>query len=689
MARDLVFEIGVEEIPSTPLYSATTQLKELAEKRLKSLRLEYEEVHAFGAPRRLVLFIEGLAERQDDLHQRLKGPSVKGAFGPDGAPTPAALGFARGKGVDVADLVRGEEAGGEYVYALIERVGSPSSEVLPDMLASVAADLQWPRSQRWGSGDTRFIRPVRWLLALLGTEVVPVAFAGLKAGRLTWGHRFLSANPIEVPDATSFFDALERGKVMLDGEQRAIFVREGVEAAAAGESATAVVPEKVFAEVVNLTEYPTVAVGHFDESFLRVPREVIETAMESHQRYFPLQDADGALTSGFVVVHNGDPDRTESIVRGHERVIRARLSDAAFFYDEDLRSSMEQWVERLSTITFQDRLGTLAAKTDRIEALAVELAGLAGVEPEHTGHALRAAHLCKADLVSHVVVEFPTLQGVMGRYYALAGGEDSEVADAVLEHYRPRFAGDALPDSLAGALVSAADKLDTICGIFAIGQAPTGSADPFALRRSAIGVLAMAIDGGLAITLDEAIASALDGLREVVTFDVQTTGASVKDFLVGRLEGMLRDRGHAYDTVDAVLAVAADDPADALARCVAFTEARASAAMTDLVTAFGRAKNLGDASLGGAWDRAIMNEAEAVLADAIEGEEGSVAAAVAEADYREALGLLAALRGPIDAFFEDVLVMDPDPELRRNRLRLLNRFVTLFEGVADFSRLQG
>jgi glycyl-tRNA synthetase beta chain len=688
-SRDLVFEIGVEEIPSGPLYAATSQLKSLAATALKDARLEYEQIDVFGAPRRLVLVVQGLAERQTDLDMRAKGPAVRGAYDESGAPTKAALGFARGKGVDVADLVRDTDNGGEYVYAVIRADGLPAAQVLPALLARLASGLDWPRSQRWGSGETRFIRPVRWLLALYGADVVPVEFAGLTAGRVTFGHRFLSPGAIEVPSVSGFFEALRRGGVMVDGEMRAQFIREGIEAAATDEGGTAVVPEKVFAEVVNLVESPAVAVGHFDAAFLRVPREILETAMESHQRYFPMQDAEGALTDAFIIVHNGDPDRTDAIVHGHERVIRARLSDAAFFYDEDLKAGMESWVARLGSAVFQEKLGSVADKVARVEHLTEALGTLHGAGPEETSRAARAAHLCKADLVSHAVVEFPTLQGVMGRYYALASGEHEAVAQTIVEHYLPRFAGDALPASVPGLLVSASDKLDTICGIFALGQAPTGSADPYALRRSVIGVLVMVIDGGLRITLDEAVAAALDGYREVLDFDLEATGRAVKAFAIGRLEIMLRDRGHEFDTVDAVLQVAADDPADAARRCEALTAARATAPMADVTTAYARARNLGDASLGLDYDRSIMGAAETALADAIERSESRVAASVASADWDGALARLAELRGPIDTFFTDVLVMDPEEALRANRLRLLNRFTALFAGVADFSRLQG
>ncbi len=689
-SRDLIFEIGVEEIPSQALYDAIPRLGLLAEKRLQEMRLQYGKVQTFGAPRRLVLQVIGLSEAQEAQDLRVKGPSVKAAFDADGNPTKAAEGFARGQGLAVADLVRETEPGGEYLYALKHVAASPAVDVLPGLLAGLVTDLDWPKSQRWGSTEERFIRPVRWLLALFGSDVVPVRFGALTAGRTTQGHRFLSPGTIEVAGAMDYYRAAEAGRFVFDHEERARLVDEGVESAACRAGGTAAMPDKTRAEVINLVEWPTAAVGRFDEDFLAVPREVLETAMESHQRYFPLQGSEGALMNAFVVVHNGDPARTDAIVAGHERVIRARLADAAFFYREDLKCSMEDWVERLETIVFQKDLGTMSQKVERIERLTEELAVISGADAAQSAQAVRAAHLCKADLVSHAVIEFPSLQGVMGRYYALAAGEEPAVADAIPGHYRPRFAGDALPPSLPGMLVSAADKLDTMCGIFAIGQAPTGSADPYALRRGAIGVLAMMLDGGLKLTLTEAIAAALEGYEGTVKdLSKQEAGSAVSAFIRARLEGILKERGHAYDIVAAVLDVAADDPADALARCEALTAFRNTDAGADLLVAFKRAANLADATRGSAPDAVAMGEEERALFEAVVAAESQFHALVADRLYNEALGALAGLRGPVDVFFDRVLVMDPDEAVRDNRLRLLNRVVDLFAGFASLAQLEG
>jgi glycyl-tRNA synthetase beta chain len=474
-------------------------------------------------------------------------------------------------------------------------------------------------------------------------------------------------------------------------EERAEAVRVGIDAAALERGARAVVPEKTLAEVVNLVEWPTVGVGRFDEEFLAVPREVVEEAMESHQRYFPVEDSGGALLPLFIVVHNGPSERTDAIVAGHERVIRARLADAAFFYREDLARPFEAYVQSLESIVFHEKLGSLGQKTARIEALSKALAAAVDAPSDEAAYAVRAAHLAKADLVTHAVVEFPTLQGVMGYRYALASGEAPEVAEAIVDHYRPRFAGDELPRSLAGKLTSIADKLDTIVGIIAIGQTPTGSADPYALRRFAIGILTMVLDGGVRLDLDRAIEVALAGYAEVLPgLDPNEAGAAVKAFFDGRLAVMLKDRGFAYDEVDAVMAVASGDPADTLRRVHALAGFRATDAGRDLSIAFKRAANLADAAAGVDLDRSIMVPDELALADALAQAQARVAPLMGTThDYEGALAALADLRGPVDAFFDGVLVMDPDEALRRNRLALLNGLVGLFDGFADFGRLAG
>lgn len=688
-ARDLVFEIGTEELPSSAVYAAIEQLNVNVPAALDDARLQYGTVTVFATPCRIAMLVSELAERQSDSVTTAKGPAAKAAFDAEGKPTPAAIGFARGKGVPVESLQVVDDENGSYVYATVETAGVAAVEVLPELLGRLIEGLEWAKSQRWGTSAVRFPRPVRWLLALYGDEVVPVTFGDLTAGRVTRGHRFLAAGPVSLSTAAGYAGALEGAYVLVDQERRARVLREGIEAQGASAGGRAVIAEKTFAEVVNLVEWPTVAIGTFDEEFLAVPREMLENAMGSHQRYFAVERADGSLDNRFVVAHNGDPARTPQIVSGHERVIRARLSDAAFFYHEDLKVPLEGWLPRLDTVVFQVKLGSMSAKIARIERLSERIAAMLGAPADEAAFALRAAHLAKADLVTNAVVEFTDLQGVMGRYYALAAGEEPGVAHAIEEHYRPRFSGDALPASLAGRIVSIADKTDTICGIFAAGMAPKGSADPFALRRGAIGVLQMMLDG-TAVTLDELIAEALAPLAGALEFDVEATGTAVRDFFVTRLEKILRDRGHAYDTVDAVLAVAADDPADALARCEALTFFRESSdAMEDLSVAYTRAKNLAKPELGTATDATLMGGEEGALAAALDDAERTTGSLMEQRAYSAVLEAFSGLRAPIDSFFDAVLVMDPDPALRDNRLRLLNRFVAVFGAYADFSRLAG
>ena len=688
----LAFEIGTEEIPAFDLHRATAQLARLVPDALDAVRIPHGEVAVHTTPRRLVAIVEDVAESTEALEETFRGPSAKIAFDAEGNPTKAAVGFARGKGVDVGALEVREEKGVEYVFATRRVEARDAAELLPEVLEGVIAGIAWPKSCRWGSTSEYFSRPVRWIVAMLDERVVPVRFAGLEAGNLTRGHRFLSPGPHEVPTASALLDVLEGAHVVTSEQARERAIREGVARIEEECGARAELPEKTLLEVVNLCEQPTVLVGAFDEEFLQVPEEIIVDAMLMHQRYFPLYDEDGKLTNRFIVVSNGDPACAATIADGNERVVRARLSDAKFFYEEDLKRPLEAYVERLDEVVFQESLGTMRAKAERITALARHLAADAGLSAADAAVAERAAHLAKADLVTSAVVEFTSVQGVMGSYYAAACGEGDKVARAIADHYRPRFAGDALPASAAGRIVAMADKLDTICGLIAAGQGPTGSSDPFALRRSALGILSMLLDEGLPLrvglvrAIDAALASyAAQG----VAFDAQTVREEVADFFIARAKVLLRDEGRAPDTIDAVLAAGVREPVEFASRVRALDAAREGDpdAFADLATAFARANNLRDASLGAEVDEGLLSEVEHALSCAVGQAEIRVARALATDDYPSALAELADLRKPIDMFFERVMVMDEDRALRENRLRLLNRFVAVFEGVADFGKM--
>ena len=687
--KTLAFEIGTEELPAFDLHAATGKLGKLATDALDGAKIPHGQVDVYTTPRRLIVIVADVPEATEATVEEFRGPAAKIAFDEDGQPTKAAIGFARGKGVDASALERRDENGTEYVYAVKQTPSLDVASLLPELLGNLITSIQWPKSQRWGSRREQFSRPVRWLLALLGDRVVPVEFAGLSAGNTTIGHRFLSPGPHTVATADELISVLRDSYVVPSEAEREQSIRDQVKNIEAETGLVAELPARTMEEVVNLTEYPTVMVGAFDALFLAVPKEITVDAMLVHQRYFPLFNADGSLSNKFLITSNGDPKYHDNIVDGNQRVVAARLYDAKFFYDEDLKQPLEAYVEKLSEVVFQESLGTTRAKTDRVVALAKSLAADAGLSGQDAADAERAAFLCKADLVTGAVVEFTSVQGIMGRYYAIAAGETDQVAQAIADHYRPRFAGDETPASMVGKVVATADKLDTICGLFAVGQGPTGSSDPFALRRSAIGILAM-LEDGLEVSLSDAIDASLaiyqgDGLE----FDRAEVRAQVVDFFVTRTKVMLRDSGIAADTIDAVLATGVEEPSVIVARARALEGARADAKDTfdDLATAYARANNLRDAEAGAEVESALLGESAKALAAAVDAAQGKVAAALKSDDYPAALAELAALRAPIDDFFENVMVMDEDAAVRANNMALLNKFVAVFAHVADFGKM--
>ena len=690
--RDFLLEIGCEEMPSAPLMNAAKQLGALVAKGLDAAGLAHGEVRVISTPRRLAAIASDVAVATDEIHEVKRGPKAAIAFDESGAPTKAALGFARKCGAQAADLVRRVDAdGAEYVFAERSVPSEPAAPILSALSAEVIGGLQWPnyRSQRWGSEHATFVRPIRWICALLGTDVVPVTYADVTSSNTTRGHRVLAPGEHVVASPADYEATLERAFV-LSAERREQVIREGIaELEAERGGAHVDTPRKIFDEVVNLCEWPTVLVGTFDEEFLSVPHEIICESMLSNQRYFPVYDASGNLTREFVVVSNADPRVSATVVSGNERVVRARLDDAKFFYDEDLKRPMEEFVERLGSVTFQERLGTVLQKVERMEGLAAAVATQSGQGDAGVAAASRAAHLAKADLVSQAVVEFTNQQGVMGGYYAAAAGESPEVCAAIREHYRPRFAGDELPSGTCGRCVAIADKLDTVCGIFAIDEPPTGSSDPYAVRRAAIGIIAMlrTLPG---CDLRQLIGLSLGAYRaQGLDFDMEAIATSVVRFFQGRLVAIAREEGIRPDTIEAVSAVGVVDPIEYMARAHALEDARSQSPelFDDLATAYARAAHLGDAKLGAEVDAALLGPAEQSLYDACEQGSVRVSEALARDDYADALAALAELKAPIDRFFEDVLVMDEDTAVRENRLRLLNRFVEVFVGVADIGAL--
>ena len=685
----LAFEIGVEEIPAFDLDSANKQLEKMVPAAFTDARIPFDSVEIHSSPRRLIVMAYGVADATEALVEEYKGPAAKIAFDADGNPTKAAIGFARGKGLTPENLERREVKGVEYVFATKNIPATPVADLLPDILAGFITAIKWPRSQRWAAYSEYFVRPVRWIVAMLDDVVLPVSFAGATSGNVTFGHRVLAPGAHTVDTAANLLDVVRAAYVIPTQSERERIIREGVAAIEAETGFTAELPAKTLLEVVNLSEYPQPLVSTFDEEFLQVPEEIIVDAMLMHQRYFPLYDADHKLTNRFIIVSNGNPECAATIIDGNERVVRARLDDAKFFYEEDLKHPLEFYVNKLDKVVFQESLGTVKQKAERLVKLAGALAADAQLSEADAADLVRAAQLCKADLVTNAVIEFTSVQGVMGSYYAAASGETPQVAQAIGQHYQPRFAGDELPETTVGKLVALADKLDTICGLFSVGQGPTGSSDPFALRRSAIGIVNM-LEAGVNISLAAAIDCSLAAFAEQgVQFDAAAVRAEVVDFFVTRTKVMLRDAGVEADTIDAVLAAGVEEPAVIGQRAYALEDARANDAETfdNLATAYARANNLRKPELGSAVDECLLTEPERPLAAAVAQAEGTVAAALEADSFAAALSELAALRAPIDGFFADVMVMDEDPALRDNRLRLLNRFVAVFANVADFGKM--
>ena len=690
--KDFLFEIGTEEMPSAPLNNAVSQLGKLITTGLDASGLAHGEVRVISSPRRLAALVKDLSCATEEVHEIKRGPGVEIAFDANGEPTRAAAGFARKFGLAAEELVRRvDDDGREYVFAEKNVPSRAAEPILTELCEKTISDLQWPnyRSQRWGSGRATFVRPVRWICCLLGDAVVPVSYADVTSGNTTRGHRVLGPGDHAVPTPADYERVLEENGV-LSAERRREVILEGVKKIETERAGAHVdMPKKVFEEVVNLCEWPTVLVGTFDEEFLKVPHEIICESMLTNQRYFPIYDADGNLTREFVIVSNTKPENSARVIDGNERVVRPRLDDAKFFYEEDLKVSLDEFRERLARVNFQEKLGNVLQKSERIELLALAIARECHLGAQASADCARAAHLCKADLVSNAVVEFTSQQGVMGGYYAKAAGETDEVATAIRDHYRPRFAGDDLPEGTAGCVVAVADKIDTITGIFAIGEPPTGSSDPYALRRSAIGVINI-LRSRLKIDLTPLIAASLDAYAEQgIEFDKDAIENDVRAFFAGRLASIAKDEKIPADTVAAVADVDVIAPAEFFARCAALDSARQNDRETfeNLATAYARAAHIAKPELGCDVDRELLTEPEIALLDASVSAKEAVDSALAAHDYDAAFAALASLRSPIDRFFDEVMVMDENQALRENRLRLLNEFLSAFARVANIGEL--
>ena len=687
---DLLVEIGTEELPPKALRGLMDAFAANLESGIDEARLGHGALHAYASPRRLAVLVEALAAGQEDRRVSQKGPPVSVAFDDDGNPQPPATAFAKKCGVEVADLGRIETDKGAWLVAESVEKGRPTAELLPGLIEKALADLPIPRRMRWGDGDAEFVRPVHWIVLLHGSDVVEGNVMGIPCGNTTMGHRFHSDGPVTIRQPADYVETLEKdGHVIADFDVRRKLVRDGVEAMAKKANGNVVDGESLFDEVAALVEWPVPVLGSFDESFLELPREVVVSTLTGHQRYFPIADDDDTLLPCFVTVANLESKEPDKVRDGNERVIRPRLADAAFFWDNDRRKALSTRRESLHDVVYQRGLGSLFDKSARTAELAAWIAESLDME----GAAVeRAAELCKCDLLTGMVGEFPDLQGTMGRYYALSDGESDVVATAIGEHYQPRFAGDALPATDEGRVLAIADKLDTLAGIFTIGKKPSGNRDPFGLRRSALGVIRLSIECGLDLDLKALIAKALE-LQPAGKEEPAALQESLYTFITDRLRRYFLDSDPALDTetFDAVIArqpaslVDFERRLQAVQAFLELDEAQSLASANKRIANILRQAEVTET--GEVSEKRLEEEAERALYDALVAAGKAVRPLLAERDYTRALKELAALRQPVDRFFDDVMVMADDAAVRENRLALLGALRALFLDVADISRL--
>lgn len=683
MAKRLLFEIGTEEIPANFMSGILEQVSNLAKKQLEELRIPYIAVTALGTPRRVTLIVEGAAETQADSTVEAKGPSVKIAF-KDGKPTKAAEGFARGQGVDVNDL----ETRGEYVFAVKHLAGQKVVDLLPGFLSTLLSSLSFPKNMRWADHETRFVRPVHWLVALFDDQVIPVEFNGVKSGNQTRGHRFLTDDKMTViPCANDYEKIMTKLFVMVNQMERKALIKKQVEELAAKEGGHAEIKEDLLEEVTYLVEWPTALCGKFEDRFLALPKECIITPMREHQRYFPVLKEDGTLLNKFITVRNGGDKFLDVVAHGNERVLRARLSDAEFFFKEDRKQSLADRLPKLETVSFQEGLGNMRDKSERLVKAATALAKDLNAKVD-SKNLERAALLCKADLVTGMVVEFTELQGVMGREYAKLDKEGDDVAKGIFEHYLPRFAGDVLPTTEIGRIVGIADKLDNIVATFSRGLAPTGSQDPYALRRQALGVINIIIDAKYHFGMKKTLAIMCQLLNLPNADKTGELINQIMEFIKQRLKNMLIDQGMRYDVVDAVLANAKnDDIADLCKRAAALNEFVTKPEAAELIQAATRVNNLckkveEETAIN---ESLFQKDAEKALHKAVLALNKEILPLTVAYDYAGVLMAAIKLVGAINKFFEDVMVMDEDVNVKNNRLALLVAVQDITNGVGDLS----
>ncbi len=688
MAKDLLFEIGTEEIPARFIEPALKAIKNLAAEELQKLSLSFSGIKTLATPRRLTLYVAELAERQPDRVEEILGPPKQAAFDADGKPTKAALGFAKRHNVSVEELSVKETPKGEYVCVTKKIPGEETINLLPTFLEKLVKSIPFPKTMRWGTKKLRFARPIRWFLALYGKQVIPFELAGVKAGNITFGHRFMAPEPIEIEDFVSYVRKLREAFVVVEPEERLAKTKDEVTDAALDISAEVLEDVELLHENANLVEFPYATLGNFEPKFLSLPRPVLITAMREHQRYFSVVDKEGNLLPHFIAVNNTKPEDPSALIAGHERVLRARLEDASFYFERDKKIPLAERVKELAHVGYHAELGSLYDKTERLAKLSAWLAER--LAPDKKDLAQRAAYLAKADLVTELVQEFPSLQGIMGREYALLSGEPPEVAQAIYEHYLPVSAGGELPESTLGSIVALADKMDTLCAFFGIGERPTGAADPFGLRRAAYGLIEIILAKNFSLSLSEFINEALSLLQERLKFPQKEVLLEVKQFIGKRFEGALASRGYSDEMIKAVMAAGFDDLVDTLKRLEALKKVYESEEFPALAVGFKRVMNMVK-KLSGRLpfsDSLLKEEPEKGLYKAYLEVREEALPLVEKGEYEKALHSFIKLKRPIDEFFDQVFVMVEEEDIRQNRLALLQRIAELFLSVADLSYLR-
>ena len=683
MAKDLLFEIGAEEIPAGFMPNILGQLKQLAETKLNDAHLPFESIATYGTPRRLALIVKGLADTSAEISERHKGPSASIAYDADGNATKAAIGFARGKGLDVADLV--VEDG--YIYAETKTAGVPAKDIVSEMLPQLITGLNFPKSMHWGNLDAKFVRPVRWLVALLDEEVIPVEFATVKSGNVTRGHRFLGADEITIKNAASYVDTLKENFVMVDQDARRELISKQLHDIAASKNASIVWDDDLLEEINYLVEWPTALCGGFEESYLALPDAAIITPMKDHQRYFPLVDQNGKLLPMFLTVRNGSDHSIEVVQAGNERVLRARLDDAKFFFNEDRKKPLIDRQDGLTKIVFQEGLGNLADKTERLLKLGRVFGEECGLHEDAAVVLERATELAKTDLTTGMVTEFTELQGVMGKEYALLDGESEEVAEAIFEQYLPRFAGDVLPQTEAGKVLSIIDKVDNIVATFSRGLIPTGSQDPYALRRQTIGILNILLGSEWNISLRPIFKASMELLNVAADKQDELLG-QVEEFFTLRLKNIFLDREVPHHVIDLLLSNNELSVADAEGLVNALLANRIDENV-ELVQAYTRMYNLvKDLEYTGVNSDLLKEDAEKALFEAASKASEASLAAWEDNDYAAVVAVPATLVPAINKFFEDVMVMDKDEAIKSNRLQLVRLAYSVMAIIGDISALK-